>query len=62
MIDHHSYTRNLTRCEIIAWKKKQLHDRMGFEAVTSVIPEHGSTNCTIKLLRVSFVSGGWFAV
>ena len=35
MIDHHSYTHNLSSCEIKAWKKIQAWT--GFEPVTSVI-------------------------
>ena len=38
MIDHRSYTHNLSSCEIKAWEKKHSQAWTGFEPMTSMIP------------------------
>ena len=47
MIDHRSYTLNLSSWEIKAWKKK-IQAWTGFEPMTSAIPVQCSTNWAIK--------------
>ena len=46
IIDHRSYTHNLSSCEIKAWKEIQAWT--GFELVTSAIPVQCSTDWAIK--------------
>ena len=46
MIDHRSYTHNLSSCEIKAWKKIQAWT--GFERMTSGIPVQCFTNWAIS--------------
>ena len=46
MIDHRSYTHNLSSCKIKAWKKTQT--RTGFKLMTSAIPVECPTNWAIK--------------
>ena len=51
MIDHHSYTHNLSSCEIKAWKKIQAW--MVFKPMTSAVTEQWSTDWAIM------PSGSW---
>ena len=61
MINHRSYTHNLSSCEIKAWKKIIIQAWTRFEPMTSAIPVQCSTNCELVTLFVCNIHVDWTA-